>query len=60
MSILETERLYLRNLEVNDLDEIYDYRNNEECSRYQRWNDCTKDDIKKYTLKTNIANLLPT
>lgn len=51
MRILETERLYLRNLQMSDVDEIYDYRNNEECYKYQRWDDCSKDAIKSYIQK---------
>lgn len=35
-SILETSRLRLRNVTSKDADIIYDYRNNELCSRYQR------------------------
>lgn len=34
--LLETERLILRNVEDRDVPIIYDYRNNEICSRYQR------------------------
>ena len=36
MVFLETERLVLRNLRVEDVDVMYDYRNNEVCARYQR------------------------
>lgn len=36
MILLETNRLYLRNLETKDADIMYDYRNNEICARYQR------------------------
>ena len=36
MTFLETERLYLRNVMPNDVDVMFDYRNNEICSRYQR------------------------
>lgn len=35
MKILKTDRLYLRNLELPDTDYIYEYRNNEECYKYQ-------------------------
>lgn len=34
---LETERLRLRNFEEKDLDELCDYRNDECCARFQRW-----------------------
>lgn len=46
--MLEMDRLYLRNLVPSDLDSIYDYRNNEECNRYQRWDAFTADDIKLF------------
>jgi len=36
MIFLETDRLVLRNVTVQDADTIYDYRNNEICARYQR------------------------
>lgn len=48
MQVLETSRLYLRNLRLSDSAGIYDYRNNEECSRYQRWNDFTEEEIKAF------------
>lgn len=51
MRILETERLYLRNLELADLEHMYDYRNCEECSKYQRWDVFTREAIESYILK---------
>lgn len=36
MILIETVRLRLRNLIPNDADSMFDYRNNEICSRYQR------------------------
>ena len=36
MIFLETDRLLLRNLITDDVDIMFDYRNNEICSRYQR------------------------
>ena len=36
MIFLETDRLVLRNLMCNDAEIMYDYRNHESCSRYQR------------------------
>ena len=36
MNFLETERLALRNVMPKDADVMFDYRNNEICSRYQK------------------------
>ena len=36
MDFLKTERLVLRNLIPQDADIMFDYRNNEICSRYQK------------------------
>ena len=36
MIYLETDRLLLRNVITDDVDIMFDYRNNEICSRYQR------------------------
>ncbi|MBO7253037.1 MAG: GNAT family N-acetyltransferase [Oscillospiraceae bacterium] len=36
---LQTERLTLRNLQEEDGKILYAYRNDPECSRYQRWED---------------------
>lgn len=42
MTFLETKRLRLRNVNRTDADEMFDYRNNETCSKYQR------DQVKDY------------
>lgn len=36
MKYIGTERIVLRNIQEKDLNNIYDYRNNEICSKYQR------------------------
>ncbi len=36
MTYLETDRLFIRNFEATDLDELVDYRNNVLCNKYQR------------------------
>ena len=36
MIFLETDRLRLRNIDRKDADEMFDYRNNEICSKYQK------------------------
>jgi len=58
MKILNTDRLYLRNLKISDVDNIYDYRNNEMCNKYQRWNDFSKDEIKSFIIKFENDNFL--
>ena len=35
MISIDTQRLHLRNVLQNDVDVIFDYRNNEICARYQ-------------------------
>ena len=35
--IIETDRLVLRNFKEKDIDILYSYRNNKNCSKYQRW-----------------------
>lgn len=36
MVFLKTDRLSLRNIDLKDAEEMFDYRNNEVCARYQR------------------------
>lgn len=36
MILIETARLFLRNVAAKDAETIYDYRNNEICAMYQR------------------------
>ena len=45
MIFLETDRLFLRNVITDDVDIMFDYRNNEICSRYQRGQTKTRDGI---------------
>ena len=60
MHFLETDRLILRNLELSDQDRIFDYRNNEICNQYQRWDDFTKDDIASFIIKFKEDKFLST
>ena len=46
MHFFETERLCLRNVMADDADVMFDYRNNEICSRYQRGQTQTYEGIK--------------
>ena len=45
MLFLETDRLFLRNVITDDVDIMFDYRNNEISSRYQRGQTKTRDGI---------------
>ncbi len=49
MIFLETKRLILRNFQPSDLEELYDYRNDDRCTRYQRG---------QYSEKTDLAALI--
>lgn len=42
MALLRTDRLLLRNLKAEDGVTIMAYRNDEQCSRYQRWEDTSR------------------
>lgn len=47
MIFFETERLLLRNVITDDVNIMFDYRNNETCSRYQRGQTKTYDGIEE-------------
>lgn len=46
--MLRTKRLYLRNLRQTDLDTIFDYRNDSACNLYQRYDDTSKEYLRKF------------
>lgn len=48
MVFFETKRLILRNVSANDVDTMFDYRNNEICSRYQRGQTKTHSGIEEF------------
>lgn len=41
--MLETKRLILRNFQDKDIEELFDYRNNDKCKKYQRYYDTSKN-----------------
>lgn len=51
--ILYTERLHLRNFRLDDLEHLFEYRNNKECGKYQEWKDTSKEYLKKL-IETNF------
>lgn len=46
--ILESKRLVLRSFCEKDLYYLHEYRNNELCKKYQRWEDNSLDSLKKF------------
>lgn len=48
MVFIETERLIVRNFKKEDFDKFYRYRNDKECSKYQRWNDNSYNGLKRF------------
>ena len=60
MKFLSTERLYLRNLMPEDVAEICDYRNDEECRKYQRWEDFTQEAVSVFVEKYQTDKFLST
>jgi ribosomal-protein-alanine N-acetyltransferase len=42
---LETERLILRNYQLDDIDEVYEYFSNEEVARYEDFYPMSKDEV---------------
>lgn len=48
MIVLHTPRLFLRNLIPEDLEVLYDYRNNEGCARYQHWENTSKEYLREW------------
>ena len=47
MIVLHTPRLFLRNFIPEDLEVLYDYRNNEGCARYQHWENTSKEYLRE-------------
>lgn len=48
MIFFETKRLILRNVSADDVDTMFNYRNNEICSRYQRGQTKTRRGIEEF------------
>lgn len=43
--LLTTERLLIRKMELRDIDEIFDYRNDERCYKFQSYTSRTKKEL---------------
>ena len=50
-----TKRLRLRKFKEDDLEELYDYRNNDSCNKYQRYNDTSKEYLNNF-IKVNKSS----
>lgn len=46
--LLKTKRLYLRNLVAEDAGQIYAYRNDPDCGKFQRWEKTDLDSVHGY------------
>lgn len=46
--MLQTKRLYLRNLCQTDIDTLFDYRNDERCNLYQRYEDTSREYLQNF------------
>ena len=57
MIFLETDRLFLRNVQQKDAEIMFDYRNNEICARYQRGQVKDLDGIKALIERRKNDNL---
>lgn len=58
MVFLETKRLVLRNLKYEDLNTLFEYRNDPHCAKYQRWDNTSLDYLKGLIEKNNTARIL--
>ncbi len=59
MIFLETQRLILRNLQASDLEELYDYRNDDRCTRYQRGQMRERSDLAALIERRRADSFLP-
>ena len=57
-TLMVTKRLFLRNLENDDSIDIYDYRNNVNCYRFQKWDDTSLEYIKKFVREFSNCHFL--
>lgn len=55
---LKSENLVLRNLHKDDLQTLFEYRNDENCAKYQRWEDTSLDYLKNLIENNKEKNIL--
>lgn len=56
--ILETERLYVRQLELSDASYMSEYRNKEEVARYQSWKTYSEEDAIRRIQHCQLVNVM--
>lgn len=54
--IIETNRLVLRNFKEGDIDILHSYKNNEICSKYQRWENTSKAYLTNFIKEQSLKN----
>lgn len=57
MILFRTPRLIIRTMEEKDFDELFSYRNDESCRRFQRWNYTDKDSIKELISHSGLSGI---
>ncbi len=56
-TLIETERLKLRNLKEKDINILHRYRNDIKCSKYQRWENTTKEYLENFIKEEKYKTL---
>ena len=56
--MIQTERLFLRNLREADIPAVYGWRNDPECFRYQRWEDTSIEAVAAYVRRFESSAFL--
>ena len=46
--ILQTERLLLRNFKDDDLNSLFNYRNDPNCAKYQSWSNASREHLQSF------------
>lgn len=56
--MLETKRLKLRNFKDTDIYELFDYRNNQLCAKYQRYDDKSEKALSEFIKRNKDQHFL--
>ncbi len=57
MEILQTKRLIIRNFIESDIDTLFAYRNDKECSKYQRWDEKTHEQLREFIKQKKTSKI---